>query len=137
MKGQPGAIPKTHDEYLASVPGDMRAALQTLRKAIRAAAPDAEEVISYQMPAFRRHGILVYYAAFRDHCSLFVGGEARAKFARELKAYAGGKGTIQFTPQRPLPASLVRRIVKARVAENEARAAAKHAKGARPRRRAR
>jgi uncharacterized protein YdhG (YjbR/CyaY superfamily) len=131
MKGRPSAVPKTHDEYLASVPSDMRAALQSLRKTIRSAAPDAEEVISYRMPAFRHHGILVYYAAFRDHCSLFVGGETRGTFAAELKPFAGGKGTIQFTPQRPLPASLVRRIVKERVAVNEARVAARRARGAR------
>ena len=131
MKDRPSAVPTTHDEYLASVPSDTRATLQTLRKTIRSAAPDAEEVISYQMPAFRHHGMLVYYAAFRDHCSLFVGGEAREKFAAELKPCAGGKGTVQFTTQRPLPAGLVRRIVKARVAENEARVAAKRARGAR------
>jgi len=131
MKSRSSAIPTTHDEYLASVPSDMRAALRDLRKTIRAAAPDAEEVISYQMPAFRHHGILVHYAAFRDHGSLFVGGEARAKFAKDLGPFPGGKGTIQFTPQRPLPAALVTRIVKVRVAENEARVAAKTAKGSR------
>ena len=131
MKASPSAAPKTHDEYLAGVPSDMRAALQALRETIRSAAPDADEVISYRMPAFRHHGILVYYAAFRDHCSLFVGGEARGKFAAELKPFPGGKGTVQFTPERPLPAALVRRIVRERVAENEARAAAKRATGTR------
>lgn len=104
----------------------MRAALQKLRKTIKAAAPEAEEVISYNMPAFRHQGILVYYAAFKDHCSLFVGSAAaHKKFAVELKPFAGGKGTVHFTPERPLPAALVTRIVKARVAENEARALTK------------
>ncbi len=131
MKGPPSAVPKTHDEYLAGVPSDMRAALQALRKTIRSAAPDAKEVISYRMPAFRRYGILVYYAAFRDHCSLFVGAEVREKFVKDLQPYAGGKGTVQFAPQRPLPVALVRRIVKQRVAEDDARVAARKAKRAR------
>jgi len=131
MKASPSAAPKTHDEYLAGVPSDMRAALQALRETIRSAAPDADEVISYRMPAFRHHGILVYYAAFRDHCSLFVGGEVRGKFAADLEPFPGGKGTVQFTPRRPLPAALVKRIVKARVAENESREAARKAKAAR------
>ncbi len=114
------------DAYLAKVPADQRAALQTLRDAIRAAAPEAEEVISYGMPAFRRYGVLVYYAAFRDHCSFFPGSVVtQRRFAKELKAFAAGKGTVHFTPERPLPAELVMRIVRARVAENEARTAAK------------
>ncbi|MGQ0797458.1 MAG: iron chaperone [Methanobacteriota archaeon] len=132
MRGQRKVAPKSVDEYLASVPADMRPALQNLRKTIREAAPEAEEVISYQMPAFRHHGMLVYYAAFKDHCSFFVGSSAaRRKFAAVLKPFAAGKGTVHFTPQRPLPAALVKRIVKARVAENEARAQAKRRTAAR------
>lgn len=126
MRSPRSAVPKTVDEYLANVPADMRRSLQRLRKTIRAAAPGAEEVISYQMPAFRYRGMLVYYAAFKDHCSFFVGSPAvRRKFAEELKPFAAGKGTVHFTPERPLPGPLVTRIVKARVAENEARAARK------------
>lgn len=126
MKGSGSAVPKSVDEYLAAVPADMRAALQDLRRIIRAAAPKAEEVISYRMPAFRYHGMLVYYAAFQDHCSFFVGSPSvRRKFAAELKSFVAGKGTVHFTPQRPLPAALVTRIVKARVTENESRARAK------------
>ncbi len=110
------------DAYLAKVPPAMRKALDSLRKTIRAAAPDAEETISYQMPAFRYEGNLVYYAAFSDHCSLFIGSVVtQRKFAAELKTFAAGKGTVHFTPDHPLPAALVTRIVKARVAENEAR----------------
>lgn len=104
----------------------MRKALLSLRKTIRAAAPEATEVISYQMPAFRHHGMLVYYAAFTDHASFFVGSYAvRRKFAAELKPSASGKTTVRFTPERPLSAELVKRIVLARVAENEARAGGK------------
>jgi len=125
MRGERSTAPKTVEEYLANVPGDMRAALQRLRKTIREAAPDAEEVISYQIPAYRQHGMLVYFAAFKDHGSFFVGTEARRRFAAQLKSFPGGKGTVHFTPQRPLPSTLVKRIVKARVAENKARAAAK------------
>lgn len=110
------------DAYLAEAPEPMRKALESLRKTIRAAAPDAEEVISYQMPAFRHRGNLVYYAAFSDHCSLFIGSVVtQRKFAAELRPFAAGKGTVHFTPDQPLPAALVTRIVKARVAENEAR----------------
>lgn len=117
---------KAVDAYLAKVPPDMREALQKLRKTIQAAAPKAKEVISYQMPAFRDHGNLVYYAAFRDHCSLFIGSVVtQRKFAAELKSFEAGKGTVHFTPERPLPSALVTRIVKERVAENEARARVK------------
>lgn len=124
VPGKSGA--KAVDEYLARVPPGMRRALQDLRATIRKAAPGAEEVISYRIPAFRRDGILVYYAAFRDHCSLFIGSVAtQRKFAAELRPFVAGKGTVHFTPERPLPPALVRRIVKARVAENEARAAAR------------
>lgn len=126
MKTSRGAGSKDVDEYLAKVPDDSRAALQELRRTIRAAAPVAEETISYGMPAFRHHGMLVYYAAFSDHCSFFVGSSTlRRTFAAELKPFAAGKGTARFTPERPLPASLVTRIVKARVAENEAKAKGK------------
>ena len=134
--GSPG--PKDIDAYLASVPGDKRVILEDLRRTIRAAAPDAEETISYRMPAFRQDGTLVYFAAFDDHCSFFPGSVVtQRKFAKELKPFAAGKGTIHFTPDHPLPAALVTRIVKARVAENEARAAAKTRTGSRKSRKSR
>ncbi|TLZ43877.1 MAG: DUF1801 domain-containing protein [Methanobacteriota archaeon] len=114
--------PKTIDEYLERVPPGFRTLLQRLRKTIRAAAPDAEEVISYRMPAFRQNGMLVYFAAFKDHCSLFgVSNQVRRKFSVELKPFQAGKGTFQFTPDKPLPADLVTKIVKMRVAENAVR----------------
>jgi len=110
------------DTYLRRVPSPFREALQAVRATIRAAAPGAEEVISYGMPAFRLNGILVYYGAFADHCSLFVASpQVRRRFAAELKPYQGGKGTVRFTPDRPLPSALVRRIVLARAAENAKR----------------
>jgi uncharacterized protein YdhG (YjbR/CyaY superfamily) len=117
------------DEYLARVPADMRASLQELRRTVREVAPEAEEVVSYQVPAFRLNGMLVWYAAFKDHCSFFVGSTViLRKYAAELKPFRAGKGTLQFTPERPIPATLVRRIVLDRVVENKSRAASKRAR---------
>ena len=114
--------PKTVDEYMARVPPKFRATLQRLRETIQAAAPGAEEVISYRMPAFRQNGMLVYFAAFDEHCSFFVGSpKVRRQFSAESKPFVAGKGTLRFTPERPLPGGLVTHIVKARVAENDAR----------------
>src|SRR2546425_2060554 len=104
--------PKTVDEYLARVPPKFRAAMQRLRKTIRAAAPDAEEVISYQMPAFRQNGMLVYFAAFQDHCSLFaVSSKVRQQFSAELKPFMAGESTVRFTPHPPPPPPLVPPLV--------------------------
>ena len=110
------------DAYLASVPADARAALLKLRKTIRAAAPKAAEVISYQVPTFKHKGGLVAYAAFPDHCSFFVmSTEVMRAHAAELESYPVGKGSIRFPADKPLPAALVKKLVKARIAENEAR----------------
>ena len=116
----PSDIPKTVDDYLAALPEDARATLKKIRKTIRAAAPRATEGISYQMPMYKQHGMLVGFAAFKDHCSLFPGAKPVATFKDELKAYKTSKGTIQFPIGKPLPAALVKKIVKARVVENEA-----------------
>jgi uncharacterized protein YdhG (YjbR/CyaY superfamily) len=125
MPRKPPAASVAVDRYLADLSPEFRTALQSLRETIRAAAPDAEEVISYKMPAFRSHGMLVYYAAYKDHLSFFVGSSAALReFATAVKPFDTGKGTLRFTPDHPLPASLVRRIVKVRLAEN----AAKHSK---------
>lgn len=122
MTARRAPAPRTVDEYLASVPPEFRATLQRLRKTIKAAAPHAEEVISYRMQAFRQNGMIVYFAAFEDHCSLFVASpKVRRRFSVELKPFMAGKGTLRFTPDRPLPAGLVTRIVKMRVSENAAR----------------
>ena len=112
--------PNDVDAYLATLSPDKRAALQKLRRTIKAAAPKAEECISYRMRAFRLNGLLVAYAGFTNHCSLFPCGPVKA-FSKELARYDTSKGTIRFDPKRPLPVSLVRKIVKARVAENAAR----------------
>ena len=111
------------EAYLAACPEDARAAPKHLRAMIKAAAPEATETISYQMPAFRAHGrILVWIGAFRDHGSLFPGSIALIEELRdELVGYRFAKGTIQFRPDKPLPAAVVEKIVKARLTENAAR----------------
>ena len=123
--------PKTIDEYLSLLSADQRAALQALRETIRAAAPEAEECISYQMPAFRLNGMLVGFAAAKNHCALYAwNGSAVADFADELSGYHTSKGTIRFTPDKPLPEALVRHLVELKVAKNAQKAeAAKRARG--------
>jgi uncharacterized protein YdhG (YjbR/CyaY superfamily) len=115
--------PTSVEDYMAALPEGSRAILEKLRKTINAAAPEATEGISYQMPAFKDHGrILVYYAAFKDHYSLFPASKAVIEaFAEELKPYSSGKGTIRFDADKPLPVGLVKKIVKARLEENAAR----------------
>ncbi|HEX2021248.1 MAG TPA: DUF1801 domain-containing protein [Candidatus Thermoplasmatota archaeon] len=116
--------PTTVDEYLARLPAPQRAALMRLRAQIRAAAPKATEKISYGMPTFVHEGNLVHMAAFRDHCSFFPGRAGVALALKdELEGFETAKGTIRFRPGKPLPAALVKKIVRMRVAENEARAA--------------
>jgi uncharacterized protein YdhG (YjbR/CyaY superfamily) len=117
------AAPSSVEEYLAALPEESRAALEELRETIKAAAPGATETISYQMPAFRDQGrLLVTYAAFKDHCSLFpLSMSAIEACGEELKRYISGKGTIRFTTDEPLPPALVKRIVEERIAENAAR----------------
>jgi uncharacterized protein YdhG (YjbR/CyaY superfamily) len=117
------AKPASVDEYLAALPKPSRDALQKLRETITAAAPGATETISYQMPAFKERGhFLVSYAAFKDHCSLFPASNAVMEaLGEELKPFFSGKGTLRFTIDQPIPASVVRKIVKARLEENAAR----------------
>ncbi len=116
------AKPKSIDEYLASVSAGQRAALAKLRKTIRAAAPDAEECISYGLAAFRRDGMLVAFGATPRHCAFYPMSSTMVDAHKnELADYDTSKGTIRFQPERPLPAALVRKLVKARLAENAKR----------------
>jgi uncharacterized protein YdhG (YjbR/CyaY superfamily) len=111
--------PTTIDEYLASLTGGKRAALEKLRRAIRSAAPDAEECISYQVPAFRLDGrFLLAFGAAADHCAFYPGAHPVQAHAAALRTYDTSKGTIRFPPDRPLPAALVRKLVRTRVAEH-------------------
>jgi len=112
--------PKTIDEYLAQAKPEQRAALEKLRQTIRAVAPKAEECISYGLPAFRLNGRpLVAFGASTSHCSFFpMNGTTVAAFRDQLKGFETSKGTIRFTPDKPLPVALIRKLVKARIAEN-------------------
>jgi uncharacterized protein YdhG (YjbR/CyaY superfamily) len=119
-------LPKNIDEYLALLPENTRNALESLRKTIKQAAPEAEEVISYNMPAFKYQGMLVYFAAFKNHCSLFVGnGSLVLSLKNELKDYSTAKSGIHFTPEKPLPEALIKKIVWTRMGQNEEMMAAK------------
>jgi uncharacterized protein YdhG (YjbR/CyaY superfamily) len=110
---------KTIDEYLATQPMDKRVALENLRRAISAAAPDAEECISYQLPAFRLNGMLVAFGATPNHCAFYLmSSTTLAAFKGDLEHYHTSKGTIRFAVDRPLPESLVRKLVEARMTEN-------------------
>ncbi len=116
-KSKPIQKPKTIDEYLAAVSADKRAALEKLRKAIRAAAPKAEECINYGLAAFRLNGkFLVALGAAANHCAFYLGSTVQGH-KDELKKYDTGKGTIRFQPTNPLPATLVRKLVRSRIAE--------------------
>jgi uncharacterized protein YdhG (YjbR/CyaY superfamily) len=113
---------KTIDAYLAALSDDKRVALEKLRRTIRAAAPEAEECISYQLAAFRQDGMLVAIGATEKHCAFYLMSSTTLEdFADEVEGYDVSKGTIRFLAERPLPAALVRKLVKARLAENTAR----------------
>ena len=111
--------PKTIDQYLADVKADQRSALEKLRRAIRAAAPSAEETISYGIPAFRLNGrALVFFGAWAKHCAFYPGSSATSKkFPSDLKRFQISKGTIRFSPESPLPVALVKKLVKMRMAQ--------------------
>jgi uncharacterized protein YdhG (YjbR/CyaY superfamily) len=111
------------DDYLADVSPEARATLEKLRQTIKAVVPRAVEVISYQIPTFKLDGrMLVSYAAFKDHCSFFPGAAPIKAHQDELKSYQTSKGTIRFATGKPLPAALVKKLVRTRIKENEARA---------------
>src|SRR5712691_2588472 len=112
--------PQTIDEYLAPLSKEKRAALEKLRRAIKSAAPKAEECISYQIPTFRLGGrMLVSFGAWANHCAFYPGALPVEAHKDELKAYDTSKGSIRFEANRPLPASLVRKLVKTRIAERQ------------------
>lgn len=121
MKAKP-VQPATIDEYLAGVPEPARSTLGQVRSAIRSVVPkEAEEAILYRMPAFRYKGPLIGFAAFPKHCGLYVmSGTVLEGFKDEIAGYETAKGTIRFPLDKPLPAALIRKIVKARIAENRA-----------------
>jgi len=114
--------PRNVDEYLAGVPEPARSTLNKMRAAIRSTVPpEATETISYGMPAFKHKGVLVWFAAFSNHCSLFPTASVIEAYKNELKGFSTSKGTIHFPMDKPLPTALVKKLVKARVAQNESK----------------
>jgi uncharacterized protein YdhG (YjbR/CyaY superfamily) len=114
--------PKNVDEYLAGVPEPARSTLNKIRAAIRSAVPpEATEAISYRIPAFKYKGVLVWFAAFSNHCSLFPTAAVIEAFKNELKGFSTSKGTIHFPTDKPLPTALIKKLVKARIAQIESK----------------
>jgi uncharacterized protein YdhG (YjbR/CyaY superfamily) len=118
--GKPTKVPTTVNEYLERVPEPARTTLKKVRAIIRSVAPaEATEAISYGIPTFKYKGMLASFAAFSDHCSLFPGAGPTIEFKNELKNFQTSKGTIRFAPNKPFPATLLKKLVKARIAEND------------------
>lgn len=114
--------PKSFDDYLERFPKDVQQRLQKLRQTVKKAAPQAEEKISYGIPAFTLNGMLVWFAAFKNHVGFYPRTSAIAAFKKELSPYKRAKGSIQFPFEKPLPLALIHRMVKFRVKENLSKA---------------
>ena len=112
-------IPATVGEYIAAFPADVKKSMQQLRKTIKAAAPKADEVISYKMPGYKYFGMLVYFAAYKNHIGFYPGAGGVLKFYKELSSYKSSKGSVQFPHDRPIPYDVISKIVKFRVKQNE------------------
>ncbi|KQW98842.1 iron chaperone [Flavobacterium sp. Root420] len=110
--------PANIDEYIGAFPNDVQEILEKIRIAIQKAAPDAKEKISYSMPAFEQNGIVVYFAAFKNHIGLYALPSGHEAFQEELSQYKSGKGSVQFPFNKPMPYDLITKIVKFRVKEN-------------------
>lgn len=123
------STPASIDEYIAASPSGVRAILEEIRRTIHAAAPGAEELISYRMPAFRLNGILVYFAAFKKHIGLYPPVSGDARLEKALAPFAGPKGNLKFPLDRPIPYALIKRIVILRVKQNLDRVPARKPKG--------
>jgi uncharacterized protein YdhG (YjbR/CyaY superfamily) len=109
----------TIDEYISNQTLEVQPLLEQIRKTIQKAAPEAEEVISYQMPAYKQHGILVYFAAFKNHIGFYATPNGHAQFKEALSTYKQGKGSVQFPLNKPIPFDIITKIVKFRVTENQ------------------
>ena len=122
------ATSSTIDEYISGFSPEVRAILQKVRQVVRSAAPDAEELISYRMPAFKLNGILVYFAAFKNHIGLYPPIKGDARLEQAVSPYAGEKGNLRFPLDRPIPYALIERIAKLRVKQDLAKATAQRRK---------
>jgi uncharacterized protein YdhG (YjbR/CyaY superfamily) len=116
--------PKNIDEYIAGFPQDIQEILENIRETIKKAVPDAAETISYQMPTFTLKGNLVHFAAFKNHIGFYPTPTGTEKFRKELSVYKGAKGSVRFPLDNPIPYALISKVVKFRVKENLAKAAA-------------
>jgi uncharacterized protein YdhG (YjbR/CyaY superfamily) len=123
-----GNAPADMSEYIATFPPAVRTILRKIRKTVNDAVPDAEEAISYRMPAFKLNGVLLYFAAFKQHIGLFPPVKGDASLERAVKKYAGPKGNLQLPLDEPIPYDLIKRIVKFRAKQNRAKVTAKRAK---------
>jgi uncharacterized protein YdhG (YjbR/CyaY superfamily) len=110
--------PENIDEYIGTLPNDVQEILEKVRATIQKAAPEAKEKISYSMPAFEQNGIVVYFAAFKNHIGLYALPSSHEAFKKELSKYKSGKGSVQFPLDEPMPYDLITKIVKFRVKEN-------------------
>lgn len=119
---------KDIDSYIATFPKDVQVILEQVRNAIKTSAPKAEEVISYNMPAFKYHGVLVYFAGYKNHIGFYSLPSGHTAFEKELSSYKQGKGSVQFPLDRAMPLALIKKIVKFRVKENLAKAKEKAVK---------
>jgi uncharacterized protein YdhG (YjbR/CyaY superfamily) len=113
------AAAKNVDEYVQSFPAEVRPILEKVRQTIKAAAPKASEVISYQIPAYRLNGMLVYFGAWKNHIGFYPTGRGIETFKKELSVYEGAKGTVKFPLNKPIPFDMISKIVKYRVKENK------------------
>lgn len=120
--------PKTIDQYISTFPPEVQRILEKIRSTIKEVAPEAEEVISYQMPAFRLGGILIYFAAFKNHIGIYPPVKGDEKLMKALAPYSGPKGNLKFSLAEPIPYPLIRRVVKARVKEQREKIASKRIK---------
>lgn len=118
-------VPANIDDYIAASAPAARSFLEEIRRVVREEAPEAEELISYRMPAFKQRGILIYFAAFRHHIGVFPPVSGDARLEKALEPYAGPKGNLRFPMDRPIPYSLIRRIVKLKLKQSAARASVK------------
>ena len=112
-------VPETVDQYIAAFPADVKTRMQQIRKTIKAAAPKADELISYQMPGYKYFGMLVYFAAFKNHIGFYPGAGGILEFYKKLSSFKSAKGSVQFPHDRPIPYDIISKIVKFRVKQNE------------------
>ena len=122
-------VPETVDQYIAAFPADVKKRMQQLRKTIKAGAPNADELISYQMPGYKYFGMLVYFAAYKNHIGFYPGAGGILEFYKKLSSFKSAKGSVQFPNDRPIPYEVISKIVKFRVKQNEEKLSLKKSNG--------